>query len=486
MNPALLFPLLLAADSVGIESAALREAPPVQLWISNDQRFLPGERAKVQVEIEDDSYLLVLQVDPEGYLRVLFPLDPDKDNFARGGKKYEVKGRGGREAFEAGVKGQGVVYAAVSREPFHFDDFVVGGHWDYKALSPSRLSTNPESELNDLVRRMAQSDFDYDIMNYEVVERSTYASEYYPQSSGYADSWCCGQSYFYGSPFSLSLSFGYPYRHYYYDPYYYAYYPFYNPFYYTPYYYAPVYYPSYVYPRPYYYSPYGRGYYPYGNGNYRNRYQGYGQVFPPYRFRGGQGFGGYRGRGNGFQGVGGVYHPGKGFQGVGGVYHPVHFPVHEPPIARPVRHIPDRPADPLPNGVAKRSLIDDDRRVQSRPVEAHRARPGDRDDRSAGEPRLVRREVEARRSGDNRSGDSPRGNTADDRGSDARRQSGGRPADRSSPESRPSGSGRAGPPPSSGSRAGGGQPRMSGGHPQGGGAPQGGGQSSSDGGRRHR
>ena len=90
--------------------------PAVQLWISDDRRFLPGDRAKVQVRTRDDGYLLVLHVDTEGHVRVLFPIDPRDDDFVRGGRKYEIRGRGGREAFTADSRtGQGTVYAAARR-----------------------------------------------------------------------------------------------------------------------------------------------------------------------------------------------------------------------------------------------------------------------------------------------------------------------------------------------------------------------------------
>ena len=119
MISVLLLPLLFTSETgVATPAVPLRDDPPIQLWISDDRRFLSGDRAKVQVRTEEDGYLLVVHVDPEGYLRVLFPIDPDKDNFVRGGKKYEVRGRGDREAFETDAKGRGTVYAAVSREPF--------------------------------------------------------------------------------------------------------------------------------------------------------------------------------------------------------------------------------------------------------------------------------------------------------------------------------------------------------------------------------
>jgi uncharacterized membrane protein YgcG len=466
MISALLLPLVLAADSAGAQAGELRGDPPIQIWINNDRRFFPGERAKVQVRTEEDGYLLVLHADPDGYLRVLFPLDPDKDNFVRGGKKYEVRGRGDRDTFEADGKGRGTVYAAVSREPFRFEGFVAGDHWDYRTLAPSRLSSNPEPELNELVRRVAQGDFDYDLLSYEVMDRSAYATDYYPRSYGsvYGDPWCysfsCSRPYYYGSPFSVSIVFGRPYRRYYYDPYFYAYDPFYNPFFYDPYYYSPAYYPRYIYPRPYY------PYYPYRGGYYRDRYRTYAQPFTPYRFRGADGFtAGYRGRG----------YDSRRF--INTVYKPPLSPVREPAVATPARRVIAPQAEALPNGVAKRRLVDDARRVQSGPIEARRARPEDRQERSAGEPRLIRREVEARRAGEARSAE-PR----DDRAREVRPREEPRQVERPAPQARPRREAERASPPPAPDRGSGGRSDARGG----GSRESGGDRSSGDGGRRHR
>jgi len=312
MITALLLPLLLlgtpADAAVRAERSAGGDDPAIQIWISNNRRFLPGDEAKVQVRVREDGYLLVLHVDPEGHLRVLFPVDPRDDNFARGGRKYEIRGRGNRETFTASDgTGRGTVYAAVSHDPFRFDEFVLGDHWDYRQLAPRGLPAEPEQDLNELVRRMADGSFDYDILTYDVIERVVYASDY--SGSTYYDSYGCGSSYFgcggayYGSPygFSVGLFFGRPYypRHYY-DPFYAAYNPyspfFYDPYYYRPYYYQPYYYrPAYVYPGPGYYGyPYRT--YPHG-GYYANGYRGWGQPYTPYRFRPADGtYVGYRDR----------------------------------------------------------------------------------------------------------------------------------------------------------------------------------------------
>jgi hypothetical protein len=396
MISTLLLPLLLAGVSPS-PAAASQDDPPIRLWI-NERRFLPGDRAKVQVRTEDDGYLIVLYVNPEGRLRVLFPIDPDKDNFVRGGKKYEVRGRGGREAFEADGKGRGAVYAAVSRDPFRFDGFVLSDHWDYRALAPSRLADDPEPELNELAQRMAQSSFDYDLMTYEVVDRASYASDYYPRSSYYGsvydDPWCyrfsCGHSY-YRSPysFSIGLFFGRPYRRYYYDPYYYAYDPFYSPFFYDPYYYAPAYYPRYVYPRRHYYGYYDR--YHYWD---RDRY--YSRPYTPYRFRTGEGVDRYRDRRYDLR------------RSVNTVYRPPISPIREPAAASPARRVIEGPVDELPRGVAPRRAVVQSQPMQRDRIEARRARepeptrnltPGETRgrERAPVEARPARPEADARR-----------------------------------------------------------------------------------------
>jgi len=373
MITALLLPLLFSGTPAQ-PAAAAGDDPPIRLWISNDRRFLAGDRAKVQVRTEYDGYLIVLHVDPEGRLRVLFPLDPDEDNFVRGDKKYEVRGRGGREAFEADATGRGTVYAAVSRDPFRFDGFTLGDHWDYQTLAPARLREDPEPELNELVHRMAQGTFDYDLLNYDVVGRSAYASSYpsrYDYGSAYDDDWCrfsCG-SYYGHSGFGLSvgLFYGSPYRRYHYNPYFYGYDPYYSPFFYDPYYYASSYYPRYGYPY---------RYYGYHDRHYPDRDRVYNRPYTPYRFRGSDGVtAGFRNRGYDIR------------RSVNTVYNPPISVVREPATSTPVRRITDSPAADLPGGVAPRRAVGHETRVNTEPKEARRAR----------EPEATRRPETTRR-----------------------------------------------------------------------------------------
>jgi hypothetical protein len=276
----LLLPLLLASGPAE-PTVAKSEDPPIQIWINNEGRFLRGDRAKVHVRTDEDGYLVVLHADAEGHLRVLFPLDPTDDNFVRGGKKYEVEGRGGRDAFDVGDRsGRGWVYAAVSAAPFRFDEFVLSDHWDYKALEPNRLAADPEPELTELVRRMAQGSFDYDVMSYYVIDRVVYADDYSYSRPYYDDFYYggfgCGYYGGCGSRISVGLFFGRPFFHRrYFGPFHYAYDPFYDPFFYDPYYYRPFYY------RPYFYRPVHHGFY-YG---YPYYYRNVVRPIWPHRFR---------------------------------------------------------------------------------------------------------------------------------------------------------------------------------------------------------
>lgn len=377
MLNALLLPLLLAGAPVG-----QNDDPAVQLWISNDRRFLPGDRAKVHVRAREDGYLVVLHADPDGHLRVLFPLDPDDDNFVRGGRRYEVRDRGGREAFDADRTGRGMVYAAVSRAPFRFEGYVLGDHWDYRALAPDRLPRDPEAELTDIARRMAGGSFDYDVLTYDVLERVVYASNYsYSRpyyNSYYYDGWCGGYWSSCGSGISVGIYFGRPYRYSWHDPYWYGYNPYYDPFFYDPYYYRPAYY--YPVHRHYYYRPY---YYPRYRDYWRydSRYRDYGRPYTPYRFRGAEGSqADFRDRNYGFR------------RAVNTVYTPPVSRFTEPDRATPMRRVVEEPAADRPTE-ARREATRREPAADRREPAAERREPA----AERREPAAERREPAARR-----------------------------------------------------------------------------------------
>src|SRR5207249_10229341 len=103
----MMLPLLLSL------AVATTDDPPVKVWLNHDNYFQRGDKARVNVRLADDGYVLVRRADAEGRVRGRFPLDPSSDNFVRGQETIEVRGRGRRDAsFVAGRGGAGRVLGA--------------------------------------------------------------------------------------------------------------------------------------------------------------------------------------------------------------------------------------------------------------------------------------------------------------------------------------------------------------------------------------
>ena len=194
--------------------ASHADDPPIRLKLS-DETYARGDRAKVKVRAAKDGYLLVLRADGDDRLRVLYPLAPDDPGEIRGGKDFEVRGRGDREAFVVNEgSGSGTVLAAWSEQPFRFEDFTRNGHWDYRALADQQIAGDQEAGLLDLVDRMSDGRYQYDVAHY-TVEEPGYVRHY---SSGWYDPWwwggyspCFGCSPWVYGPrwgFGVTLDFG--------------------------------------------------------------------------------------------------------------------------------------------------------------------------------------------------------------------------------------------------------------------------------------
>ncbi len=198
---------LIAALTLSLPTPALAPDPQraaVRITL-NGADYQPGDRVKVEVEPDDDGYLIVFRVDGDGYVRVLFPLDPDLDPFVRGDRRYELRGRSDREAFLADDRGgTGVVFAALSREPLTFANYATGMHWDYESLRLDDPAGDVEAQLVGIVRRMTNSSrFDYDVVGYRVwgpgfeseqpvIITGGYGDPYYDP---YWDCLACGHGY---------------------------------------------------------------------------------------------------------------------------------------------------------------------------------------------------------------------------------------------------------------------------------------------------
>ncbi len=207
--------LLLYSMGASAAPATTRSAapdPPVRVWFNSDGNYQYGDRAKVYAKAAEDGNLVVLRADAGGQVRVLFPIDPDGDQQVRSGKKYELKGRGGREAFVVDdTSGHGTVLAALARTPFQFAQFEQNGHWDYSALGGEAVRADPEAGLTELVERMQGTGghFDYDVATYTASPAPRYVGLVSPYAwGGWWDPWYRG--YWYGPRLGVGLRFGTP------------------------------------------------------------------------------------------------------------------------------------------------------------------------------------------------------------------------------------------------------------------------------------
>src|SRR5712692_6961015 len=81
---ALMVSLAVAAPAPAVALAATSDDPRIKVWLNHDD-YRRGDKARVNVKVAEDGYLVVLRADGEGRVRVLFPLDPSDDAFIRGG-----------------------------------------------------------------------------------------------------------------------------------------------------------------------------------------------------------------------------------------------------------------------------------------------------------------------------------------------------------------------------------------------------------------
>ncbi len=196
---------------------------PVTVQLNHDQ-FTSGDHARVYVQSAQDGHLVVLHADPDGRIRVLFPLDPRDDDFIRGGRKFELRGRADRDAFQVeGDEGSGTVLAAVSPDPLSYDAFVHNDHWDFRALGgpSSTVRDDPLAKLLDIVQRMSGDSsgrFNYDVTTYVVRANRLASANGYGYGYGWDYPYNFGVGFynpFCGDPFwgwanCFGYGFGYP------------------------------------------------------------------------------------------------------------------------------------------------------------------------------------------------------------------------------------------------------------------------------------
>ena len=155
--------------------------PRIELWTNRGDGavYTRGESVQLYFRLDQDAYVTIFRIDTDGRVRVLFPREPWEDNFARGGRDFQVDGNQlGRDAFaiddDAGV---GYLFAVAAPDPFTYDQIENGDHWDYRVIADGRVRGDPYVALTDLAQRIVPegyADWDYDIVSYNVEQHYDY------------------------------------------------------------------------------------------------------------------------------------------------------------------------------------------------------------------------------------------------------------------------------------------------------------------------
>ncbi|MFN2571829.1 MAG: DUF4384 domain-containing protein [Gemmatimonadales bacterium] len=155
--------------------------PRVELWTNRGDAavYTRGERVRLYFRIDHDAYVTIFRVDTDGRVRVLFPREPWEDNFARGGRDFEVDGNElAREAFTIDdYPGVGYLFAVASADAFSYAGIESGDHWDYRVIADGRVRGDPYVAMTDLAERIVPegyTDWDYDVVSYNVGQHYDY------------------------------------------------------------------------------------------------------------------------------------------------------------------------------------------------------------------------------------------------------------------------------------------------------------------------
>ena len=155
--------------------------PRIEIWTNRGDAavYTRGERVRLYFRSDQDAYVTIFRVDTDGRVRVLFPRDPWEDNFARGGRDFEVDGRAlGTDAFTIDdYPGVGYLFAVASADPFVYDQIESGDHWDYRVIGDGRVRGDPYVAMTDLAQRIVPdgyADWDYDVISYNVGQHYDY------------------------------------------------------------------------------------------------------------------------------------------------------------------------------------------------------------------------------------------------------------------------------------------------------------------------
>jgi hypothetical protein len=152
------------------------DAPDVELWISGDNLFRRGDRARVYFRTDEDAFVTIVRIDTDGRVDILFPEDPYGDAEVRGGHTYRVYGHGHESFVINDYPGLGYIFAIASWEPFDYERVSRGRRWDYR-YAGGRVHRDPYLAARDFAEVLLEdhrASYSFDVAEYHVERRVSY------------------------------------------------------------------------------------------------------------------------------------------------------------------------------------------------------------------------------------------------------------------------------------------------------------------------
>jgi len=95
----------------------------VDVWIDKDEGgvYRPGESMRVYFRSTGDGYVLVFNVDTEGYVHLIYPYGPEDPPYVDGGRAYRIPSRS--DPYDLVADGPpGIEYVVAVASPYPFQN----------------------------------------------------------------------------------------------------------------------------------------------------------------------------------------------------------------------------------------------------------------------------------------------------------------------------------------------------------------------------
>jgi len=189
-------------DSIYAQALAEREGPRVSVSAEfANVAYTGSRRLRANVHLDDDAYVVVGQISPDGILRIVFPQDPSDDGFLRGNHSYQTAeffagfedqyrfraasspwgrvGPGSRNSYDNGF---GYLFVIASWRPLRSDRFSTGGEWDSFELVDNEYLRDPTPAVYEFAALLAGPNREA-----YTVKFANYSSTQYAYDGGLSD-----------------------------------------------------------------------------------------------------------------------------------------------------------------------------------------------------------------------------------------------------------------------------------------------------------